>query len=56
MKEGKEIGREEGREQERKETIEKLRQIAKKLKKQKMPTKQISEITGLSKEEIEDLK
>ena len=32
------------------------REIAQKLKKQKMPIKQISEITGLSEEEIEELK
>ena len=56
IEEGKKIGREIGREQERRETIEKLRKIAKKLKEQKMQTKQIAEITGLSEEEIEDLK
>ena len=56
IEEGKKIGREIGREQERRETIEKLRKIDKKLKEQKKQTKQIAEITGLSEEEIEDLK
>ena len=52
MKEGKEIGREEGLE----EGIERgKKEIAQKLKKQKMPIKQISEITGLSEAEIENL-
>jgi len=52
MKEGKEIGREEGLE----EGIERgKKEIAQKLKKQKMPIKQISEITGLSEEEIEKI-
>ena len=45
--------REEGMEQGKKE---KQKEIAKKLKKQKMSTKQISEITGLSEEKIEFLK
>ncbi len=45
--------REEGMEQGKKE---KQKEIAKKLKKQKMSTKQISEITGLSEEKIECLK
>ena len=60
IKQGKEIGREEGREegreQEKRETTNKLKEIAKKLKEQKMPTKQIAEITGLSEEEIEKIK
>ena len=60
IKQGKEIGREEGREegreQEKRETTNKLKEIAKKLKEQKMSTKQIAEITGLSEEEIEKIK
>ena len=67
IKQGKEIGREEGREEGRKkgleegreqekiETTNKLKEIAKKLKEQKMPIKQIAEITGLSEEEIESI-
>lgn len=60
MKEGKEIGREEGLEegieQGLKQGIERgKKEIAQKLKKQKMPIKQISEITGLSEEEIEKI-
>ncbi len=49
----REEGMEQGLEQGKKE---KQKEIAKKLKKQKMSTKQISEITGLSEEEIEYLK
>ena len=49
----REEGMEQGLEQGKKE---KQNEIAKKLKKQKMSTKQISEITGLSEEEIEYLK
>ena len=45
---GKEIGRKEGEEQNR-------REIAQKMKKQKMPIKQIAEITGLSEKEIEKI-
>ncbi len=46
---GKEIGREVGRKQGEEQ---KQKEIAQKMKKQKMPIKQISEITGLSEEEI----
>ena len=53
--EGRKKGREEGREQEKIETTNKLKEIAKKLKEQKMPIKQIAEITGLSEEEIESI-
>ena len=53
--EGREQGKKEGREQEKIETANKLKEIAKKLKEQKMPTKQIAEITGLSEEEIESI-
>ena len=61
--EGKEEGREEGWEQGekigiekgKKETEQKLKEIAKKLKKQKMSIKQIAEITGLSEEKIKKL-
>ncbi len=57
MKQGKEIGREEGIEQGLEQgKKEKQKEIAKKLKEQKMPIKQIAEITGLSEEEIESLK
>lgn len=49
--EGEKIGLEKGK----KETEQKLKEIAKKLKEQKMPIKQIVEITGLSEEEIETL-
>ena len=47
--------REEGREEGKKETEQKLKEIAPKLKEQKMPIKQIAEITGLSEKEIEAL-
>ena len=47
--------REEGREEGKKETEQKLKEIAQKLKEQKMPIKQIAEITGLSEKEIEAL-
>ncbi len=54
--EGKEEGREQGKkigiEKGKKETEQKLKEIAKKLKKQKMSIKQITEITGLSEEKI----
>lgn len=46
--EGKEVGRKQGEEQKQKE-------IAQKMKKQKMPIKQIAEITGLSEEEVEKI-
>ena len=46
--EGKEVGRMQGEEQKQKE-------IAQKMKKQKMPIKQIAEITGLSEEEVEKI-
>ena len=46
--EGKEVGRIQGEEQKQKE-------IAQKMKKQKMPIKQIAEITGLSEEEVEKI-
>lgn len=49
--EGEKIGLEKGK----KETEQKLKEIAKKLKEQKMSIKQIVEITGLSEEEIETL-
>ena len=68
IKQGKEIGREEGKEEGRKKGLEegqkegreqgkkeKQKEIAKKLKEQKMPTKQIAEITGLSEEEVESI-
>ena len=45
---GREVGRREGEEQNK-------REIAQKMKKQKMPIKQITEITGLSEEEIEKI-
>ena len=45
---GKEIGRKEGEEQNR-------REIAQKMKQQKMPIKQIADITGLSEKEIEKI-
>ena len=45
IKEGEKIGREQGK-----------KEIAQKLKKQKMPAKQIAEITGLSEAEIKNLK
>ena len=45
---GREIGRVEGKEQNK-------REIAQKMKEQKMPIKQIAEITGLSEEEIEKI-
>ena len=48
-KEGMELGKKEGLEQGKKD--EKI-EIAKKLKKLKMPIEKISEITGLSEEEI----
>ena len=50
---GREQGKKEGREQEKRETTNKLKEIAKKLKKQEMPIKQIAEITGLSEKEVE---
>ena len=49
--EGEEIGLKRGK----KETEQKLKEIAQKLKEQKMPIKQIAEITGLSEKEIEAL-
>ena len=49
---GKEIGREVGRKQGEEQ---KQKEIAQKMKKQKMPIKQIAEITGLSEEEIEKI-
>ena len=49
----KEEGKEEGKEERKKE---KQIEIAKKLKEQKMLTKQIAEITGLSEKEIERIK
>ena len=57
---GKEIGREIGREEGKEAGIklgeeQKQKEIAQKMKKQKMPIKQISEITGLSEKEIEKL-
>ena len=45
---GREVGRREGEEQNK-------REIAQKMKKQKMQIKQIAEITGLSEKEIEEL-
>ena len=45
---GREVGRREGEEQNK-------REIAQKRKEQKMPIKQIAEITGLSEEEIEKI-
>lgn len=45
---GREVGRREGEEQNK-------REIAQKMKEQKMPIKQIAEITGLSEEEIEKI-
>ena len=57
--EGKEEGREQGKkigiEKGKKETEQKLKEIAEKLKKQKMSIKQITEITGLSEEKIKKL-
>ena len=53
---GKEIGRKEGEERGKVAGIkEEKKEIAQKMKKQKMPIKQISEITGLSEKEIEKL-
>ena len=55
-KEGEERGKEIGREVGRKLGEEqKQKEIAQKMKKQKMPIKQIAEITGLSEEEIEKI-
>ena len=53
--EGKEQGEKIGIEKGKKETEQKLKEIAKKLKKQKMSIKQIAEITGLSEEKIKKL-
>ena len=53
--EGKEQGEKIGLEKGKKETEQKLKEIAKKLKEQKMPIKQIAEITGLSEKKIEEL-
>ena len=53
---GKEIGRKEGEERGKVAGIkEEKKEIAQKMKKQKMPIKQISEITGLSEKEVEEL-
>ena len=53
---GREIGREEGKAAGRKLGEEqKQKEIAQKMKKQKMPIKQIAEITGFSEEEIEKI-
>ena len=57
---GKEIGREIGREEGKEAGIklgeeQKQKEIAQKMKEQKMPIKQISEITGLSEKEIEKI-
>ena len=57
---GKEIGREIGREEGKEAGIklgeeQKQKEIAQKMKKQKMPIKQIFEITGLSEKEIEKI-
>ena len=49
---GREIGREVGRREGKKQN---KREIAQKMKEQKMPIKQIAEITGLSEEEIEKI-
>ena len=49
---GKEIGREVGRKQGEEQ---KQKEIAQKMKEQKMPIKQIAEITGLSEKEIEKI-
>ena len=49
----REEGKEIGIKQEKKESERKLKKIAEKLKEQRMPIKQIAEITGLSEEEIE---
>ena len=49
---GKEIGRKLGEERGREQN---KREIAQKMKEQKMPIKQIAEITGLSEEEIEKI-
>ena len=59
-KEGLEQGKKEGLEQGKKEGLEQgikegQKKIAKKLKKSKMPIKEIKEITGLTEEEIEKL-
>ena len=51
IEKGKELGLKQGK----KETKQKLKEIAKKLKEQKMSKKQIAEITGLSEEEIKAL-
>ncbi len=48
IKLGEERGREEGKEQNK-------REIAQKMKERNMPIKQISEITGLSEKEVEEL-
>ncbi len=53
--EGKKHGEEIGLKRGKKETEQKLKEIAPKLKEQKMPIKQIAEITGLSEKEIEAL-
>ena len=53
--EGKKHGEEIGLKRGKKETEQKLKEIAQKLKEQKMPIKQIAEITGLSEKEIEAL-
>lgn len=58
---GKKLGREEGREEGRKEgkeegTKETKRKIAKKLISKNMKTEEIMELTGLTKEEIKELK
>ena len=52
-KEGREEGRKEGKEEGRKET---KRKIAKKLISKNMKTEEIMELTGLTKEEIKELK
>ena len=53
---GKEIGREEGKEIGIKQGKEQnKREIVQKMKEQKMPIKQIAEITGLREEEIEKI-
>jgi predicted transposase/invertase (TIGR01784 family) len=53
--EGRQEGREEGREEEREEGKEKIRKIVKNLKARSFPVQDISDVTGLSKEEIEKL-
>ena len=57
---GREAGRREGEERGKEAGIklgeeQKQKEIAQKMKKQKMPIKQISEITGLSEKEVEGL-